>query len=357
MADVTVYFATNRNNKGSEKNPDFGERFQEEGAHYVRYGRAVLQKPRGAWSDDYKVKQVELFPESIPTDRKGAQLLGSAAAMTGLRDLMVKQDCDSLVYIHGFANDFASSLARAAELKVRYAAGRGRELNVFVFSWPTNGKMVPWISYYSDRADARGSGLAVARSLLRLRAFLREITDNGQQCNQSLHLVAHSMGNYVLRQAIQAVKKERAGRPLERIFDHVFLMAADEDDDTFEKPYKLAALPELARAVHVYYSEDDQALKISDKTKGNPDRLGSQGPRLKDNLPRKIVLVDCADVDETELLHTRHQYYRQREEVVADVRQVLAGVPPRQIKGRIYLPDERSYRILAKKSRPRRKAK
>ncbi len=52
MADVTVYFATNRNNKGSEKNPDFGERFHEEGAHYVRYGRAVLEKPRATWSDD-----------------------------------------------------------------------------------------------------------------------------------------------------------------------------------------------------------------------------------------------------------------------------------------------------------------
>ena len=357
MADVTVYFATNRNNKGSEKNPDFGERFQEEGAHYVRYGRAVLQKPRGVWSDDYKVKQVELFPESIPTDRKGAQLLGSAAAMTGLRDLMVERDRDSLVYLHGFANDFASSLARAAELKVRYAFERGRELNVFVFSWPTNGEMVPWVSYYDDRADARASSVAIARTFLKLRAFLGEITKKGEQCNQSLHLVAHSMGNYVLRHAVQAVKRELAGRPLERIFDHVFLMAADEDDDAFEKPHKLAVLPELARAVHVYYSEDDQALKISDKTKGNPDRLGSQGPRLKDNLPRKVILVDCADVDETKLAHTRHQYYRQREEVVADVRQVLAGVPPRQIKGREYLPEERSYKIRAKKARSRRKVK
>ncbi len=132
--------------------------------------------------------------------------------------------------------------------------------------------MVPLLSYYSDRNDAQASGVAMARSFLRLREFLENL---GQEnfCRQSLHLVAHSMGNYALRHAVQAIRAE-LGNDIERIFEHIFLMAADEDDDAFEKDHKLRLLPALAKAVHVYHSPDDVALMVSDKTKFKPDRLG-----------------------------------------------------------------------------------
>ena len=77
-------------------------------------------------------------------------------------------------------------------------------------------------------------------------------------------------------------------------------MAADEDNDTLELDYKMARLPELSQAVQVYYSAQRPARSASAMTtKGNPDRLGSTGPRTLTNLPHKISLVDCRKVCET----------------------------------------------------------
>jgi hypothetical protein len=60
--------------------------------------------------------------------------------------------------------------------------------------------------------------------------------------------------------------------------------------------------------------------------------------------------VDCRDVCETkpDISDVRHQYYRKRPEVVADVRQVLAGMSPDQIPNRTYVAEKRSYRIGAR---------
>ena len=52
-----------------------------------------------------------------------------------------------------------------------------------------------------DRDDAAASGIAMARFMMRLLDFL---TDKGQ-CEQRIHLVAHSMGNWALRHAVQGL--------------------------------------------------------------------------------------------------------------------------------------------------------
>ena len=165
-------------------------------------------------------------------------------------------------------------------------------------------------------------------------------------CNADFHLVAHSMGNYMLRNALQALLSDLGDKTLPRLFKNIFVMAADEDADAFEDPAKLARLPELGEAVHVYFARNDLALTISDKTKAQPDRLGSTGPRTLTSLPHKVVLIDCTDVSETaSLTDARHQYYRRRDEVIADVRQVIAGKTPESIEGRRWVPERRCFMI------------
>ena len=46
-----------------------------------------------------------------------------------------------------------------------------------------------------------------------------------------MHLIAHSMGNYVLRHALQQATKISKESSLSRIFDEVILTAADEDNE------------------------------------------------------------------------------------------------------------------------------
>jgi esterase/lipase superfamily enzyme len=133
---------------------------------------------------------------------------------------------------------------------------------------------------------------------------------------------------------------------LPRIFANVFLMAADEDDDALNLDHKLAPLDRLAAAVHVYYARTDRALCISDLTKGNPDRLGSAGPRDRGRLGDRIVCVDCSDVAWTGMGDADHQYWRARHEVIQDARSVLAGLAADAVPGRRWSPSDRSYRIL-----------
>ncbi|MCW5747854.1 MAG: alpha/beta hydrolase, partial [Alphaproteobacteria bacterium] len=92
------------------------------------------------------------------------------------------------------------------------------------------------------------------------------------------------------------------------------------------------------------------ALAISDITKGNPDRLGATGPRTLTSLPHKVTLVDCTLVSDTDsLTDARHQYYRKRAEVLADVRQVLAGKAPEEVSHREWIPARNCFRILPTK--------
>jgi esterase/lipase superfamily enzyme len=347
---ITVYYATNRNETGTAARPAFGPNFHAQGPHYLRFGSADVAPPTRP-GGDYKLKSVHLAPERIPgapgSRAGGKAVLGSRAVFEELRKRMKAEKSDLIVLIHGFASDFATALERAAQIKREYAAP-GRPVEVAVFSWPADGEMIPQISYYRDRDDAKASATAIARAFLKMLDYFRDIGP-AQFCWQHLHLVAHSMGNYALREALQAIVAQHPGRSLPRVFQNIFLMAADEDDDTLELEHKMARLPELAEAVHVYYSPGDRALTISDTTKGNPDRLGSTGPRTLSNLPHKITLVDCREVDETRPLvsDSSHQYYRKRPEVIADVRQVLAGIAPDRVANRVYVPEKRSYRIGA----------
>ena len=141
---------------------------------------------------------------------------------------------------------------------------------------------------------------------------------------------------------MQALRIQVAGRP-PRLFDQIFLMAADEDDDTFEHTYKLALLPAFAQRVNVYFNNNDRAMLISDTTKGNPDRLGADGPRLPRNIPGKVSLIDVTPVV-TGLVE--HSYYNDSPRVVSDIIAVLEGGEPDTLKGRQYIFETNRYRLL-----------
>ncbi len=345
---ITVYFATNRHNEGTERSPKFGRNFSEKGLTYLRFGSAEVEPParRGG---RYRVKQVHLAPENIiddpdaPKREKAKEKFGSREIFDELRASMISNQSDALVLIHGFACTFEDVLERGAQLKEVYQLDE-KPLEVFVFSWPADGEMIPLVSYHRDRDDARTSGPAMQRALTILLRYLADIGRDAH-CEQNLHLVAHSMGNYALRHAVQSIVGEHGANRLPRLFKNVFLMAADEDNDSFEFAYKFAPLAGLADAIHVYFAANDGALKISRDTKNAQDRLGATGPRTLSDLPLKVTLVDCERVSETESDDRQHQYYRNRPEVVADVRQVLRGLPPDEVQFRDWVPEKRAYRI------------
>jgi len=170
---MKIFFATNRNETGDPERP-FGGRFHRDGSEYFRVGSAQLSRIGGtSGNDGFQVDAITIADERPPSRSGKEMLLGSTEVFSKLKGLMREEDRDALVYIHGFASTFELSLMRAALLKEKYLIS-GKQPHVFLFSWPSDGKVAPfWDEYNSDREDAQQSGIAMGRALTRLLEFLR----------------------------------------------------------------------------------------------------------------------------------------------------------------------------------------
>jgi esterase/lipase superfamily enzyme len=363
-----IYFASNRNvlHETSASGHVFGERFNAGGPQCFRVGHAevTLGGADPSQDDDWSVGATQLYAETLNSSLPKGAKLGSAGLFEDLRQLLKPNDIDVIIYLSGFANTFENSVQRAAALQEIYSTEQQKIL-VLLFSWPSNGRVQPAWNYFSDREDAEASGLAMGRALMRLVEFLTMLRtedhqvvlaarragevpdpDDLRQCTRRLHILAHSMGNWALRHALRKFIELNGGR-VPRILDCAFLMAADEDHDALQVPLKLKPLEELANRVFVYHAANDVALTISDKTKGMPDRLGSDGPLNLDFVTERVMAVDCRYVSETILSHGRHQYYRLRPEVIRDVQATLADLPQQGRNWREDIRPGRSWRLPA----------
>ena len=342
---VTVYFATNRNPIGSPPT-DFGPKLSSHEGLDLRFGSADVElkfkKDGGADEDDSEIT-IEVEKERLttrahaPTSRNF--VFGSDAVLDKVRKKMVKPERkrDSILYIHGFANSFKSSIVRAAELKHQLGAGA----NLAVFSWPSDGEVFLYSPYMRDREDARASGLAMGKAIRLLARYLHSMTTEPERratrrsllggedipigpCEQKIHLLAHSMGNYAFRHGVVALRDDFRGQQV-KLFEKVFLMAADADDDALSDPDKMAFLTQIAEKISVYHTSRDRALWVSESTKGNCERLGSDGPFNNRDLPDKIDAIDVSAVLGQDSDSTNHQYYRLNPAVLADMRAMLTG--------------------------------
>ena len=327
MATTTIYFATNRKPNRKTNPTNFGKGFSKTNLGDIRFGYAKVTDGK------LNTSSIKVLPDN---PKKGSQAL-----FDELRGAMKIGKTDSLIFIHGFNVSFKEAIESAAEMGDFYfkLSKKSYKPNIFVFSWPSDGKMT---NYSNDRHDAETSGYAFVRGMMKLSTFLKS-SDPDVACKQKIHLIAHSMGNYVLRHALQQANKIAGGGSPSRIFDNIILTAADEDSDAFEFDYKLAQLPNLAQRITVYFNSGDLALKISDYTKGNPDRMGHDGPDKPHEIHAKVVLVDASSVV-TGL--SEHSYHQENKIVARDIISVLQGKGSEQFIHREYVPHANKFKLL-----------
>ena len=332
---TTIYFGTNRDGRPAAKPTRFGKRFSDDGLANLRFGKASVTGKRVSIA--VHQESLERLGTTKLMDAERSKL-GSSTLFSALRSEMRELRSDTIVFIHGYNVSFKEAVQAAARVHDNFSGlNSGAGVNVVLFSWPSDGSMAPWLAYSSDRRDAAASGPAFARGLLKLNDFFQKMARE-DVCEQRIHLVAHSMGNYVLRHALQELRRQsRGGIP--RLFDQIFLMAADEDDDAFELDHKLRLLPRLGRRVNVYFNRGDTAMAISDATKGNPDRLGDDGPRSPFQVPGKVTQIDCTYVVEGAI---EHSYYLEPR-VARDMAQAMEGLDPLDVEGRAFLDDRNRF--------------
>jgi len=344
MTEYKLYYATNRNHKGTDQwHPKaYGTKFSDDGMENLRFGVVTVtadDKQVAKWlnwrledcgvgdgeslgeylSGCVKTAHIEAYEESIaPHIAEVAQENAKLGSQAMFADVMadMEKSSDVLIYIHGFNVTWSEAVgsALALQLMLQNAQARDPLQNVLVvlFTWPSDGMALPWVSYKSDRSEAKGSGAAVGRAFLKARDFLAELRDRAKKggkelCGQDIHLLCHSMGNYLLQSALARTFDFTPGSTLPRLFEHIFLCAPDVDDTALEAGQPLARVDQIARHVTIYHNREDKAMATSDYTKGNPERLGGTGAAHPALLHNKVHQVDC-----TPIVHegiAEHSYY------------------------------------------------
>jgi esterase/lipase superfamily enzyme len=174
------------------------------------------------------------------------------------------------LFIHGYNNDWRDAAKRYKQIAEDVFLG-SRGLGICVlFSWPSDGSK---LGYYPDRLDARRSAddLAEVLSTLYDALLARQtlaMTRNRAQCRAKISVIAHSMGNYVLQQALYHVWTRKNRPLLTSLVNQLVMVAADVDNDLFSSGETVSeregeGIANLTYRAIALYTGHDKTLGLS----------------------------------------------------------------------------------------------
>lgn len=195
-----------------------------------------------------------------------------------------KQRGDILVFIHGYNNDQAVVMRRHRRLKadLHQAGFRGVVLS---FDWPSAGMA---LNYLEDRHDAKQTSLHLMNDGIYWLA--KEQTPD---CTINVHLLGHSTGAYVIREAFDDADDSLL-RQMSWIISQVVFIGGDVSAASLSagNPSSEAIYRHCVRFTN-YSNQWDSVLKLSNaKRVGMSPRVGRVG--LPDDVPAKAVNINCS---------------------------------------------------------------
>ncbi len=99
---------------------------------------------------------------------------------------------DILVFIHGYNNSQQTMLKRHRQIK-QSLKKRGFKGEVVSFDWPSADRA---LNYLEDRSDAKQTAIKLVDDCIKAFSIMQE-----DSCQINVHLLAHSTGAYVVREA------------------------------------------------------------------------------------------------------------------------------------------------------------
>ncbi len=192
---------------------------------------------------------------------------------------------DILCFIHGFNTTPQENLERHRVIRQGLAA-QGFRGALVSFNWPSAG--VP-LAYLPDRVVIDQSANRLVQEMLRELAR-RQRTD----CQIDIHVLAHSMGAYLVRQAFY--QGERTDLPSQGwLISQLILVSADVSARSLSRtdPRSASLYRHVIRLTN-YATPQDEVLSISTvKRLGMSQRAGRVG--LPGDHPDLAVNIDCGD--------------------------------------------------------------
>jgi esterase/lipase superfamily enzyme len=219
-----------------------------------------------------------------------------------IQDSRVK---DVFIFVHGFNCTFEDAARRTAQL----AYDLDFDGTPMMYSWPSQGSPT---AYPVDEAAVGISGRKMAD-------FLDAVV--AQSGADRIHLIAHSMGNRAMIEALQTYLTKRAPEQRQRVFGQIVFTAPDVDRDYFVDA--IESLRGAAERVTLYASDRDYALRSSQFIHGAP-RAGSAGDVII-----KLPGVDTIDMSAVPADALGHIYFAANAGAIYDMFRLLwRGDPP-----------------------------
>lgn len=214
---------------------------------------------------------------------------------------------DLFIFVHGFNNTFEDAARRAAQM----AYDLDFDGTPLLYSWPSQGSAT---AYAVDEAAVGISGRKMAE-------FLDTVV--AQSGAERIHVLAHSMGNRALIEALQTYLAKRTPEKRQHIFGQIVFTAPDVDRDYFIDA--IESLRGSAERVTLYASANDYALRSSQFLHGAP-RAGGAGDTII-----KLPGLDTIDMSAVPADALGHSYFAANSGAIFDIFRLLwRGDPPQQ---------------------------
>ena len=304
-----ILLATNRE-RGKEAD---GPRFTDTITGDMTYGASVVNIPilahkRGALENALKQRDPERY-----------FLIESLNVLS--RDEFVNDagPNDVLLFVHGFRNSFDQAVLRTAQLQydLRFPGA------AVAFCWPSYSRLRRE-DYTRAQENADASGKALSDVLLVLVDKMGSATRGGQVERRKLHIIAHSLGNRVLLNALDEICSKKAPDSDTKLFGQVIMAAPDVDGSDFNA--RIQSVTKLSERVTYYYCRNDMALQASELV--NAYRPVGRHPFFCDDL-------DTISADGVDTSFLYHNYYASSRQVLLDIMLLIhfafepdARIPP-----------------------------
>jgi esterase/lipase superfamily enzyme len=298
---VDLMFATTR------KYDDAQERFTGERNSTITFGQASVRIPEAHLLGElerphnYTLFSVTVYRQKEDPKKhfiiRGINVL---AKQRWIEILSAMPADDALVFVHGFNTSFEDALYRNAQivcdLKFKGAA--------VLFSWPSRGAIR---DYVYDRDSASGA----------LKPFLEVLELLAGQANiKQIHILAHSMGNQVV---LNALANYNTGTALK--IGELIMAAPDVDRDL----YTSIALDarKHTKGMTLYASAADKAIAASKFLAGDIPRAGD----VPEGGPIVLETIDSIDATSLgeEIFGLNHATFAKSLSILNDVYLLLAG--------------------------------
>lgn len=223
------------------------------------------------------------------------------------RQIKTSPSRDVFIFVHGFNNTFEDAARRAAQL----AYDLDFDGTPLLYSWPSQGSAT---AYAVDEAAVGISGRKMAEFLANVVAL------SGAE---RIHILAHSMGNRALIEALQTYLAQRAPEDRRHLFGQIVFTAPDVDRDYFMDV--IEPLRGAADRVTLYASDNDYALRSSQLLHGAP-RAGTAGQVIV-----SLAGLDSIDMSAVPADMLGHAYFAANAGAIFDIFRLLwRGDPPPQ---------------------------